>query len=202
MKLIRSGGVNARLSKTDSDYAKYGFGNYFMLQVKAELDALILQGKPVAICTAAKQNRDDYHRWLADLGFHMNNFTVLGREDGANWEQYAAVLMLGGETKELYAWLQRTGFSLAALRNCSLLGGDSAGAYVLSAKTLIDYTPDGKSFEIVDGFLPGLRQLVAAHVNNTYYHQPSLTKALNEWCRANRVAYLGLAENEVDVREI
>lgn len=199
MKLIRSGGVNARLRKSDTNYNTYGFGNYFILQIKPELDELIKNDEKIAICVAAKPDKHEYDKQIIDLGFDLDHFIILGREDDADWDQYAAILMLGGETKELYLWLNKTSFELARLKNCRILAGDSAGAYVLSGKTLFDYKPDGSSFKIVDGFLPGLRQLVAAHVNNLHYHEPRLTKALNEWCNANATEYVGLQENEIDV---
>lgn len=199
MKLIRSGGVNARLTKIDDYYHTYGFGNYFMAQIKPELDELINHDKEIAICVAAKSNKHEYDQPLLDLGFDLDNFTILGRENSAEWGQYAAILMLGGETKELYSWLKKTEFNPANLKNCHILAGDSAGAYMLSGKTLIDYEPDGSSFEIVDGFLPGLHQLIAAHVNNPYYHEPGLTTVLNKWCEANSVKYIGLQENEMDI---
>lgn len=202
MKLIRAGGVNATLQPSDDSYNTYGFGNYFMLQIKPELDEIIKADGTIALCVAAKPNKHHYDQRLTDLGFNIRDFVVLGRDDDAEWEQYSAVLMLGGETKELHNWLAKTRFSVTALKNCRLLGGDSAGAYVLSGKTLVDYTADGSSFEIQDGFLPELNQLIAAHVNNGYYHQTSLTNVLSEWCKANSVEYIELEENELNVLEI
>lgn len=202
MKLIRSGGTNGRLSKTDDEYVTHGFGNYFMLQIKAELDAIISGGEVIALCVAAKQNKQHYNKRLVDIGFDIKDFEILGREDEAHWDRYAAILMLGGETKDLYDWLKRTNFDLATLHNCQLLAGDSAGAYVLSAKTLINYTPDGSSFEIVDGFLPELKQLIVAHINNTYYHKPRLSKVLSAWCMQNGIEYIKLEEDELIQQEI
>lgn len=199
MKLIRSGGVNARLNETDDNYHHYGFGNYFMRQIKPELDELMSHDRKIAICVAAKPDTHGYDPYLLDLGFDLDKLTILGREDGAEWSQYAAILMLGGETKALYAWLKKTRFNPASLKNCHILAGDSAGAYVLSAKTLITYAPDGSTFEIVDGFLPGLPQLIAGHSNNPHYHKPGLTVALRKWCETNSVEYIGLQENEINI---
>ncbi len=202
MKLVRSGGTNGTLDTSDTNYATYGFGNYFMLQIKPELDEIIESGGIIALCVAAKPNKHHYDRPLTDIGFTMSDFTILGRDDEAQWEQYDAVLMLGGETKELHTWLTRTNFNLDSLKNCRILGGDSAGAYVLSGKILIDYTADGSTFEITDGFLPKLNQLIAAHINNMYYHQPELTKVLSQWCKENNVEYIELEEDEIQVIEI
>lgn len=202
MRLIRSGGVNSTLSKDNPNYSKHGFGNYFMLQIKPKLDELIRQGKTIAICVAAMPDKHHYDQRLTELGFTIGDLTILGREDKAGWDLYDAVLLLGGETRELYAWLQKNHFNLATLSRCVILAGDSAGAYVLSSKTLIDYAPDGQFTEIVDGFLPDIHQLVAAHVNNLYYHKPSLTKVLDTWCKSNSIEYVGLQENELDIKEL
>lgn len=202
MKLIRSGGTNAKLQKEDEDYYKFGFGNYFMHQIKPELDALIDEGGPIALCVAAKPNKHHYDPRLSDMGFELQNFTILGREDNADWGHYSAVLLLGGETNALYDWLQKTDFSLNALQQCRILAGDSAGAYVLSGKTLIDYTPDGANFEVKDGFLPEVRQLIAAHSNNPRYHTPQLTMTLRQWCQAHAIEYIELQENEITSQDI
>jgi hypothetical protein len=202
MKLIRSGGVNSTLNKNNPNYSKHGFGNYFMLQIKPELDELIRQVKTITICVAAKPDKHHYDQRLTGLGFTIEDLTILGREDKAEWGLYDAVLLLGGETRELYSWLQKNHFSLEVLSRCVVLAGDSAGAYVLSGKTLIDYTPDGQLTEIVDGFLPDIHQLVTAHVNNPYYHKFRLTKVLDTWCKTNKIEYVELQENELDIREI
>jgi hypothetical protein len=202
MKLIRSGGVNSTLNKDNPNYSKHGFGNYFMLQIKPELDELIRQGGTIAICVAAKPDKHHYDQGLTELGFTIEDLTILGRENKAEWGLYDAVLLLGGETRELYSWLQKNHFSLEALSRCVILAGDSAGAYVLSGRTLIDYAPDGQFIEIIDGFLPDIHQLVAAHVNNPYYHKPGLTKVLDTWCKANDIEYVELQEDELDIREI
>jgi hypothetical protein len=202
VKLIRSGGTNAALGKSDTEYATHGFGNYFMLQIKAELDAIIDDGGVIALCVAAKENKQHYDERLVDIGFRSDNFEIIGKEDEVDWGRYNAVLMLGGETKELYSWLIRTNFNKSALTNCQLLEFDSAGAYVLSGKTLIDYMPDGSSFEIVEGFLPKLNQVIAAHVNNLHYHKLGLSKALSAWCMKHDVEYIELEENELIQQEI
>lgn len=173
-----------------------------MLQIKPQIDELIEQGKTIALCVAAKPNKHHYDQRLVELGFNVDDFTILGREDKADWSSYAGILILGGETKELYEWMYRTEFSVEVLKSCKILAGDSAGAYVLSGKTLINYMPDGSSFEIVDGFLPGLNQLVAAHINNSHYHMSSLGVALHEWCKSNDVEYLELEENQITIMEI
>lgn len=197
MKLLLAGGVNAHISKDHPDYNKYGYGNYFLLQIKEQVDAMIGDGKLVAICTAAKPDKHYLDEVLSELGFMIDDLIILGREDSAEWCKYHAILMTGGETRELHSWLKRTDFALDKLTSCELLGGESAGAYVLTRKLLLDYQPDGSSYEIADGFLPDVNILVAAHVNNPYYHQDSLTVVLKQWCKANKIKYLGLEENEI-----
>lgn len=202
MKVIHSGGVNASLGKDDPSYDIYGFGNYFMVQVRDELERLIANGKKVAVCVAAKPNKEHYHQRFIDNGFSPEDFTFLGREDNADWGSYDAILLLGGETRELSNWLVRTNFDVTNLSNCQLLAGDSAGAYVLAAKVIVDYEVDGSSFEITDGFMPDFNVLIAAHVNNTYYHSESLGKVLAEWCEENKVEYVELKENELKITNL
>ena len=200
MKIIRSGGTNASLAKDDPNYAVYGYGNYFLLQLKPEIDQVIESGGEVAICVAAKPNKDRYDKPLEEMGYQLAQLTILGREDVADWSAYDAVMLLGGETKELHDWLVRTGFSIDKLTKCRLLGGDSAGAYVLGSKTIVDYEKDGSSFEIIDGFMPESNLLVAAHVNNTFYHETALGEALKNWASKNNVEYLELEENQLNIR--
>lgn len=202
MKLIRSGGTNSSLTKDQPEYYTHGYGNSVMVQIKPTLDALIEEGGEIAICVAAKPDKHHYDQRLLDAGFRLEELVILGREDGAAWSQYSAVIMLGGETRALYSWLIRTQFSIESLTQCSILVGDSAGAYVLSGKFLMDYTPDGKSFEIHDGFIPSLNQLIASHANNTYYHQADAREAFSKWCKDNGCEFIPLEENEINFSEI
>ena len=168
-----------------------------MLQIKPEIDSIIENGGKVAVCVAAKPNKDAYDQSLEQIGYALDELIILGREDSVHWSEYSAVVLLGGSTRELYVWLQKTDFSLDLLKKCLLLAGDSAGAYVLGAKVLIDYEKDGSSFEIADGYMPDSKVLVAAHVNNSHYHLPGLSEALGHWCAQHKIDLLELEENEI-----
>lgn len=202
MKIIYSGGVNGSIRKDELDYYTYGFGNYFMLQIRDELEELITQSGVIAVCVAAKPNKVRYERRFIDMGFELDSFVFLGRENKAEWGRYDAIIILGGETKELKKWLDKNGFNVGSLTRCRLIAGDSAGAYVLASYTLIDYKADGSRFEIVKGFIPELNILVAAHTNNNHYHQRGLGAALKKWCTENKAEYIGLKENEIKVTEL
>ncbi len=183
--------------KNDPNYNKYGFGNYFMIQIRTLLQNLISDKKTIAVCVAAKPNKHHYDQNFIDMGFNVNDFTFLGREDSANWNSYDAVLLLGGETKALHSWMLKNNFNIRDMVNCELIAGDSAGAYVLASKTLVDYTADGSHFEIIDGFMPEIKILFAAHANNPYYYKESLGVALEKWCGENDVQYVSIEENQI-----
>lgn len=202
MNLIQSGGVNGTLGKDEPTYSTYGFGNYFMLQIKDEIDALIQASATIAVIVAAKPNKQHYDQRFIDMGFSLEAFVFLGREDGADWGSYDAVFILGGETKELHTWLNKTNFSLQELTKCQLLAGDSAGAYVLARNTVVDYAHDGTNVQIVDGFVPSQNLLIAAHVNNNFYHTPELDLAFRTWAVDHHAEYVQLKENETRVSNI
>ena len=60
MKLICSGGVNAELLPSEETYDQHGFGNYFMLQIKPDLNKISENGELIALCVAAKPE----HFWI------------------------------------------------------------------------------------------------------------------------------------------
>ncbi len=202
MKIIHSGGVNGSILNDNPQYSIYGFGNYFMLQIRNELEDLIREHKTIAVCVAAKSNKNHYDQRFIDMGFNLQEFIFIGRDDKPKWEQFDAILILGGETRELHAWLTESKFNIARLKRCKLIAGDSAGAYVLGKHTLIDYEADGSRFKIIDGFIPELNILIAAHVNNDHYHKGGLDAVLREWCKNNKVEYVSLEENEIKITEL
>lgn len=87
MKLVRSGGTNASLEKDEINYIKYDFGNYFMLQIKPDLNELVGQRKEISLCVAVKPNKHPYNQRLSDIGFNVDDFNILGRDDDAEWGQ-------------------------------------------------------------------------------------------------------------------
>lgn len=197
-----SGGVNRAILKDDPEYTIHGFGNYFMLQIRDEIEDIIRDHGTVAVCVAAKPNKNHYDQRFIDMGFNLNDFTFVGRNEKPEWEQYDAIILLGGETKALHTWLTENQFDITQLKRCKFIAGDSAGAYVLGRYTLLDYEADGSKLKITDGFVPQLNILVAAHTNNHRYHQDALGMELQDWCKQNQVEYVGLQENEMRITTI
>lgn len=202
MRIIHSGGVDAWIDPESDDYSTNGYGNYFMVQIKNELDTRLADGERIAVVVAAKPNKNHFDERFKSAGFNIDDFIILGQRDTAEWEAYNAVLLLGGSTKNLYKWLTKNSFSIESLTNCTLLAGDSAGAYVLGKHTMIDYTPDGTRLKIIDGFIPHLNILVAGHINNVRYHTPDLSRTIAQWCSEHSVEYVALRENQMVSRKL
>jgi hypothetical protein len=199
MKIIHAGGVNGSLGRDDPNYMIYGFGNYFAMQIKDDIQSLINAHKKIAVCVAAKPDKHHYDQRFVEMGFALDDLIFLGRNDMPDWSNYSAILLLGGDTAALHSWLVNTGFAVNKLTQCQLLAGDSAGAYVLARYTMLNYTPNGSKLEISTGFIPELNILVAAHTNNAHYHQPGLEATLRDWCNNNQTEYVPLEENEIKI---
>lgn len=197
MKVIHVGGVNTTLGKDDPNYAVYGYGNYFMVQLKDQIDQILQAGGKVAVCVATRADKHYFDSRFLEMGYNLDQLTILGRDDSADWPSYQAILLFGGSTRELYDWMIRTKFSVGKLKDCELLAGESAGAYVLASKILVNYDAEGTKIEIIDGFIPELPILVLAHTNNPYYCTPELKSKLGTWCEDHQVDLVGLAENEM-----
>lgn len=196
MRTILVGGVNGSLNPGDEGFDDYGKGKgYFVRKMIDDIRAC--DSTKVAIVTAAKENKHHFDELMADSGIDMDAATVLNTGDNPDWSDYEVIIMTGGSTQRLHDWLAETGFSLDKLDNCELLIGESAGAYVLGAKVIAEYTPDGKELVFIDGFNPKSRVLVAAHVNNPYYHRDGLTLRLEKYCTENDLKLVLLEENEV-----
>lgn len=195
MKIVYSGGTNSALTPDDSTYNKYGLGGYFIRKLKNDIGAV--DQSSIAVVVASNENKDHFNELLTDCGLDVNKINILSRGDSPKWGEYQIIFLLGGTTKMLYDWLKATDFSLGRLKSCKLLAGASAGAYVLGAKTMIDYNPDGTDLIVDDGFYSGSNILVAAHVNNTYYHQDGLTRVIEEYCAAHNLELLMLEENQL-----
>lgn len=202
MKLMYFGGSNTTLAKDNPLYDRYGYGNYFVVQIMDELKTLLGAGKKIALCVAASSHKVDYRTKFTEIGLDIDDFILLDKQDAVSWGSYHAILMFGGETVRLYDWLNDTDFSIDKLINCEFVAGDSAGAYVLAKNALVDYSPDGSMIDIRPGFIPELDILVAAHVNNSHYHKAPLDQNLRAWCKDNNSEYVGLKENQQIILEV
>jgi peptidase E len=191
MKITYRGGYN----KNNEESVKKSSLNCY----NDKINYLFKEGKKIALVTAAMPKGYYLRHIKKEI---LNKCDVIERDSpgSINWQDYNLIIILGGDTKEIYESLKSKEFNLNKLKANVELIGDSAGAFVLS-----HWYPDHKykldkkdnsfneSVAFHRGFLEKGNFICAVHYNRLNEFAKFKIK---EFADANSLEILKLNENE------
>ncbi|MFC1780540.1 Type 1 glutamine amidotransferase-like domain-containing protein [Patescibacteria group bacterium] len=184
MKIIYRGGYNKLDPKSVKNSTLYVYQ-------KAILN-FINKKKNVAIVTLAKPD-DFYDEMIREL--NLDRVEVINyKSDNVDWSKYDLIIILGGNTHELYDKLVSQNFDIKLLKEDVIIIGDSAGAYVLGTSVLIQ-DPDS-DLQAIPGFCPESNLFVIAHCNNPKYCNDNILTFIENSAKKQNIEVLKLNENE------
>lgn len=184
MKLIYRGGFNKHSRESIQDSVIPTYDKFVTKYLKA--------GKKAAYVTLAKQNEDYESRFPQLKNRPIVNWNNCRK---AKWGEFDLLVLLGGDSVQLYKGLAETGFSLQALKQKAIVVGDSAGAYVL-ASYFVDRYDLGKKVKFFPGFNSGAKIITLGHVDNPVYVDQGLITQVESFAQRKGLSVVKLKENE------